>query len=189
MKDYGFCKPIIQRFTESYPSNAIKSLDALSKDISLSNSKGFSAIDIDKTFDIFKEYVTGFVEYKIKYDGCDNVVPNEIITEKTEKFIEKTMDLENIIINKPFKESINYVNNYLHRLDDLNTFINDEIEKINEADLSEYTTESIGLLMNYFDKFTLLTENAVNNTIDELLYCSRYNRKPPTKLKSDDFFL
>lgn len=178
--NFGLCKKQLKHFKESYDSKAIYSIKSLNDDIKLQKTNGFKAFDMNKSVNDFKEYIEGFIQYKI--ENKENGLDNNVILERTNIFIETA-----IIEDKQFKfnESINFINNYLNKLNELNQFIESKIEYMNENDLSQ---DNIGILMKSFDKFLDKFEESMDNTMTELLHCSGYKHKKIEK-KNDDFFL
>lgn len=169
----------IKEFLEKYDTEAIRSIDELAQDLSLTRQKAkMPAFNLQEGIDTFIEFLEGYANYKIENINNEKASPHEAIVEHTKLFISgklfkettETGEDEEILI-----ESIpKFVESYIKGIPNVIS----TIDKLKAAMLESGTDlESIAVINDFADDFMESLHERFDPVMDKILWASGYNSK------------
>lgn len=162
----------IRDFSEKYDRTAIESIDRISKDFSLTVSRQtIKVFNINECFDLFREYIEGYGDYKIKNIDNKEASPREVIQESVAKFIDNNLVKE---VSIKYPELPSFVESYVHGVESLIKAVDSVKDKLLCESVDD---DSVGDVNDYVDHFMNVINESFDKSMDRILWASGYNGK------------
>lgn len=162
----------IKEFTEKYDSDAMRSIDRISKDIGLNHLGGsMKLINLQESFDKFSLWLEQYAMYKIKTNGNDEATKQTLIKESSEVFMEKELFEE---VDVKYSDLPLFVKSYVEGIDKVSKTVDKVKSDMMENDVN---LEYIGDVNDFTDAFMQRLSESFDPIMEKILWASGYNSK------------
>lgn len=161
----------LQNFTEKYNREAIHSIDVISNDLGLYNSRQtLTLCNINEAFNLFQKFIKGYAEYQRVYKESSEISSIEQINSDFEKSFEKFFKTENVLYNDLPK----YVESYLNGIKSLTKTVDQVKSVLFENDIDH---DRIAAVNNFTDTFFGKLQESFDSDMNLILGASGYNAR------------
>ena len=161
----------LTEFTERYDSDAMASIDSLSKQLGLvANRRTIPLFNMKESFDNFSKYLEQYGDYLVKNKNNPKASSREIIQESTKKFINDKICNESV--NVLYASLPEFVQSYVEGVEHLHETI-DSVK--NNIEFNEVDLEYAGDVNEYADAFMEKMNTKFYESMHRILWASGYN--------------
>ena len=160
----------LKEFTEKYNQAMFEAVDDLSKNFGYNaNGYKFICVNITESTEMFKKYLEGFCDYKIKATGEQPT--REQILAKTNEFIESNL-FKDVAI--PYKKLPEFIESYVTSIKEITETTDNIKSQLTEAGVDP---EDIGEVNKYVDSFVEKMQESFYPVMDKIIWASGYNTR------------
>jgi hypothetical protein len=162
----------IKIFLEKYDEFAIASIEAISKDISLTNNKRYIVgFNITESFDKFIEFIDGYAKYKIENMDNPEASSHDNIINHTNNFIESKLFNESNIL---YADLPVIIKGYIKGIKQLIETVDNAKGTMLESGVD---TNSIATVNDFVDTFLENFHFYYDPMMENVLWATGYNTK------------